>query len=474
MEMSPSSATNPPIASPPGLAVTTEQTVEPAGFTADAADVADTTDVTEQAFDDGVDVTDLVIESQNPRDPVTGVGASPFASGLEGDLPASDVIVEATYFSFDSLSAFPHPFRHPIKAGYWLFEVAFGVVSLFSLLALLAAVPIANFLALGYMLEAEGRVARTGKLRFSMPLLPLAAKLGGIAFGVWFWCFLVQLAADAASDAALIAPGSATAIGWRIGRTLFASFVAVHLVLAIARGGRLGLFFWPTPLNGLWLLRQFFRGDYGEKAAAAVREFVAALRLRHHFWLGLRGFLGAFAWLVIPTALFSALQDTSNGIQVLITLIGGVALVCVLSWVPFLQAGFAADYRLSTMFSLRRVRTLYRRAPIAFLVSISVMYALALPLYIFKLFEIPQDMRWMLTPLFVVSIYPARILVGWAYSRAVRKEQNSWLIVRFVCGLLIWPLLGFYVFLLFFTPDISAAGRAVLFQHHALLLPWPF
>jgi hypothetical protein len=34
--------------------------------------------------------------------------------------------------------------------------------------------------------------------------------------------------------------------------------------------------------------------------------------------------------------------------------------------------------------------------------------------------------------------------------------------------------LGLYVFGLFFTPAIGAAGRAVLFQHHGILLPWPF
>lgn len=126
------------------------------------------------------------------------------------------------------------------------------------------------------------------------------------------------------------------------------------------------------------------------------------------------------------------------------------------------------------MFDLRAIRQLHRRAPIAFLLSIVILYALALPLYLFKLFETPQDMRWLLTPVFVVSIYPARILIGWAYSWAQRKERKSWLIVRLVCSLVTWPLLGFYVFMLFFTPAVGAAGRAVLFQHHAVLLPWPF
>lgn len=428
--------------------------------------------------DGAIDVTELVSESPetSPLNYAIAVAIDPQAglestSGVGAD---QDVVAEDSYFSFDSLPPFPHLLRHPLKAGYWIFEVLFGVVSLFALLAFLAAIPIVNFLALGYLLEAEGRVARTGKLRYAMPLLPLAPKLGGIALGVWIWCKFVRIVADAAGDAELIAPGSTVSIAWRIGLVVVAIGVAVHLVLAIARGGRLGHFFWPTPLNGLWLVRRLMSGDYAQTAGIAVREFIGALRLRHHFGLGVRGFFGALAWLFVPTALFSALQDTSNPVQVLITLMGALQLVFVLSVVPFLQANFAAEHKMHAFLALGKVYSLFRRAPIALSLSVIVMYSLALPLYLFKLFEMPQDMRWMLTPIFVVSIYPARIWVGWAYSWADRKQKNAWLVVSLFCGLLLLLPLGFYVFMLFFTPAVGAAGRAVLFQHHAVLLPWPF
>jgi len=375
---------------------------------------------------------------------------------------------------FESLPPWPHPLRHPFRAGYWLFEFLFGVVSLFAFLALMAAIPIVNFLALGYMLDAEGRVARTGKLRYAMPLLPLAPKLGGIAFGTWLWTWVVQLVADAASDAELIAPGSAIADRWRIAVTCVTALVAVHLVLAIARGGQLRLFFWPTPLNALWLLRQIRSGTYLQRAGRIVADFVTALRLRHHFWLGIRGYAGAMLWLFLPTLLFGALRDTSRPGQVLVTLAGGLALVVTLSWVPFLQAQFAARQQWRALFEVRTIRALYRRTPVAFLLTVVMIYALALPLYLFKLFETPQDMRWLLTPIFIVTIYPARILTGWAYARARHKPRQSWLVIRGLCFLAVLPLLGLYVFLLFFTPAVGAAGRAVLFQHHAVLLPWPF
>jgi len=182
----------------------------------------------------------------------------------------------------------------------------------------------------------------------------------------------------------------------------------------------------------------------------------------------------AFAWLFIPTALFSALRDTAKPVQVLLTLIGGAMLIAFLTWVPFLQAHFAAEQRSRAMFELKTIRELYRRSPVAMYLSIVVLYALSLPLYLFKIVQLPQDVYWLLTPIFIASIYPAKILIGWAYSRAIRKEKRAWVIVRWPLWLAVVPLLGIYVFILFFTPAIGAAGRAVLFQHHGILLPWPF
>src|SRR4051794_1127951 len=43
-------------------------------------------------------------------------------------------------------------------------EWVFGALALALGLALLAATPVAQFLSLGYLLEAEGRVARSGRL----------------------------------------------------------------------------------------------------------------------------------------------------------------------------------------------------------------------------------------------------------------------------------------------------------------------
>jgi hypothetical protein len=304
-------------------------------------------------------------------------------------------------------------------------------------------------------------------------LLPLAPRLGGIAFGIWFWLLVVRLVADAASDAETIAPGTVIAGAWRIALVVVSIGVGTHIVLALSRGGGFWCFFRPIK-NTRWLLGQVESGGYFLKAEAAVREFISALRIPHHFWLGLRGFAGTFLWLFIPTIMFGALQDPDKPVQILATLFGGVCLLLVLGWAPFLQAHFAAENRFRAFRELATIRELWRRKPVLWFLAVVILYALSLPLYLFKVAVPPRDALWYFTLIFVVTIYPAKILVAWAYSRAVRKEKRQWPAIRWLFGIALVPLMAFYLFLLFFTPAIGATGRRVLFEHHALLLPTPF
>ncbi len=404
----------------------------------------------------------------------------PMAYRADTLVPADELALVVTefqpteqYFSFESLPPFPVPWRHPLKAISWISSLLFGLVSLVVLLAVIAAIPIVNLLALGYMLEAQGRVARTGKLRYALPLLPLAPRIGSIGFGIWFWLLVVRFIADVAQDAAIIAPRSVAATGWSIALFVVSTGVAVHLVLALARGGGFWCFFRPLK-NVLWLIKALRSGEYWPRAEAAVREFVVALRIPHHFWLGLRGFLGTFLWLLPPTALFAALRDTSKPGQILLTLFGAALLIPVLCWVPFLQTHFATENRLGAFLELGRIRELYRRASIRCFLAVVVLYALALPLYLFKIAAPPQDALWFVTLIFVLTIYPAKIFVGWSYARARRNEHRQWFFIRWPLWIVLTALLGFFLFLLFFTPAIGSAGRRVLFDHHALLLPTPF
>ena len=100
------------------------------------------------------------------------------------------------------------------------------------------------------------------------------------------------------------------------------------------------------------------------------------------------------------------------------------------------------------------------------------MYVLALPLYLLKVRLPPDDAMWLVTIVFVISIYPAKVIVGWSYHRAVKRRGQAWFGLCWVGRAMMVPLLGLYVFLLFFTQTISEHGRGALFEHHAFLLPF--
>lgn len=365
----------------------------------------------------------------------------------------------------------PHILRTPFRFAGWLIRATFGIASLTLLLAVIAAIPIVNFLTLGYLLEVEARVARTGKLRDAFLLLDVAPRIGSIVLGTWLWLLPLRLAGAARRDAYFIEPGGPSDRFWSVFAPVLAVLIGTHISLALARGGALSCFFRPIK-NLRWLLKKRRESDYIAHATAAVQDFVGRLRLKHHFWLGLRGFAGAAIWLFIPTLMFSQ-ATPEKGPRNLVTFLGALGLVLVLSWLPFLQARFALTGRFKTMFELRTIRRLYRDAPIAWLLAIAVVYVLALPLYLPKVFLLPQDAMWLITLVFIVTIYPARVITGWVLHRAIRSPKQPWFGWRWLSRTIMLPLLALYVFLLFFTPMIGEHGKGVLFEHHALLLPLP-
>jgi hypothetical protein len=366
----------------------------------------------------------------------------------------------------------PHPVWHPFRFTGWAVSTVFGIVTMVLALAILAAIPIVNFIALGYLIDVEGRVARSGKFRDAFPLLPLAPRIGSLVIGIWVFLLPLRLLAWTAADARLISPGSAADRGWHLALHVSMVLVTIHICLALARGGRLSSFFRPLK-NVLWFWKQCRDASYWDRAEHAVWEFFARIRRTHFFWLGVKGWVGAFLWLVVPTAIFAA-ANKPNGGAALVSIVGGVLLSVVFAWVPLLQARYAAEGRLSAFKELRAIRELYRRAPLCCALAVILTYALSLPLFFATIALPPQDALWMVTPIFIVSIFPTRVFTGWAYYQATQREHRAWFSLRLLTGLVLMPTLMSYTFLLFFTQFIGASGKWVLFQHHALLLPRPF
>jgi len=157
-------------------------------------------------------------------------------------------------------------------------EWVFGAASLFVGLSVLAALPAVQFLSLGYLLEASGRVARSGRIRDGWIGVRRAGRVGGLVAGAWLSLLSVRLVSSLATSAELIDPDGPIARAWRGGLLVLTALTALHVAASCARGGRLRHFAWP-PANLIMLARRVRRGGLYAESRDATWDFVAALPL---------------------------------------------------------------------------------------------------------------------------------------------------------------------------------------------------
>jgi hypothetical protein len=253
--------------------------------------------------------------------------------------------------------------------------------------------------------------------------------------------------------------------------TVLTALIVGQILWAWYRGGRLRHFFWPAPIQ---FVRRMFLGGKFVEARDAFWNFVVGLRLPYYFWLGFRGFIGALVWLVWPVTLLAFASRLPQGAAVVTGLIGGVLLAIVLLYLPFLQAHFAAQNRLGAMFHVGTVRRMFQRAPIAFWLALLVTLLFALPLYLLKIELTPREVAWLPSLAFVIFIFPARLLTGWALARARQREQPRLFLSRWAARLAAVPVVGIYALIVYFTQYLSWYGAYSLYEQHAFLLPVPF
>ena len=353
-------------------------------------------------------------------------------------------------------------FRGIASAAEWLFGVAALVVGL----AVLATLPILQFLSLGYLLESAGRIARERRLASGFVGVRKAARVGGLVLGAWLALLPLRAVSALSASARLIEPGSRADRGWSLALSILSVLLVVHVIGACWRGGKLRHFLWPRPI---WLVRRIFRRGAYAHARDAVWDFVVGLRLPYYFWLGLRGFVGGLVWLFVPITMLAA------GAQApLVGFVGALILGIVILYLPFAQVRFAAENRLRAMFQVRAVRDHFRRAPVAFLIALVVTLLFALPLYLLKIEIIPREAAWLPSLVFVAFIFPARLLSGWAYARAERRTSPRHWFWRIAARLTMLPAAALYVLIVYFTQFTSWHGVASLYEQHAFLLPVPF
>ena len=553
-------------------------------------------------------------------------------------------------------------------------EWLFGVVTLLIGLGVLASLPVLQVISLGYLLEASGRVARSGRIRDGVFGVRTAAWLGGLATGTWL-CFLpLRFVWQMWFAAWLIDPGSVVTAGWRIALVLVLLATMLHVVSAWYAGGRWRHFFWllwapfvlvyelgrtflafavsVPPLH--FILRDFPRlytrltnfsrptrslppvqlwsalrqGRILRESTDAIWTLYQRLRIASYFWLGFRGFIGALIWLAVPALLLVAVthgkaskpiawgpahspptglnpsaptpqrdaaiilspaerptpnsspydaasaarssssrlaetvewpvseaspheerererrsgldntldqkpvkeatqpgstsndplanldseKDVASSVpapselpgaepsrtvgavdeqqvqerdkrekrnqppigRVLAGLLGSTLMAAVLLYLPFVQAHFAAERRFRAFFEVGQVRALFRRAPLACWLALLVTLSFALPLYLLKIEFLPRELLWVPSLIFVAFGWPARLVMGWAMSRARRREQPRFFLFCWFARFAELPVIAVYVLVLYVTQYVLWNGAWSLFEQHAFLLPAPF
>ena len=366
--------------------------------------------------------------------------------------------------------------RKPFRSLWWLVQVILGLGFLLPLLAGLAAIPGVNLLSLGMLLDAEARVAKSGRFRDGLPLLAVSTRIGTIGLMVFLFLLPIMMTSSVAEGQQVVSQLSG---GSRNGLLFVTRILQVvilcHLLLAIANGGSFACFLRP-----IRNLRRFIRdvrsGTYSANVNLWTERLTKVLQPLHHLRLAVYGALGALCWLAIPTLLLGALSTKPHedlGPSALVTLLGAILIIPVAAWLPLLQCHQAVTGRFKAIFEVRKAREIICRVPIRWAVATILLYGLAIPLYLSKIVSWPVDALWLFTPLFIIVIYPTRLLMGWVYGTGAQKNLRAPKLIRWPTKAVMVPLIGVYALTLFLLPTISEAGGRAMMENHAFLLPVP-
>lgn len=400
-------------------------------------------------------------------------------------------------------------------------HLGLGIASLWFLLAVAAAIPIVQFASFGYLLAASGQVAISGRLRDGLLGWRKAAQLGGILLGGWLSLLPVRLWSDAWYAAWLIDPESGQTKFLRVGLLGLVVLTGVHVLAALACGGKLRHFLWPVvaplqwfvwlgqglirwpiarelvdgsvgrlfprlvaDLRGLRPLADWFppfvlaksirRGKWLSRCAAQLWSFWVGLRLSDCWWLGFRGAVGTLLWLLVPSILLIAAANRNDELGGLLAL-GGIPLAAVVfALLLQVQVRFATTRRWRAFIEPRAAWEQFRRAPLWLAIFGWAALVLALPMFLLKIEAVPAELEPALSLAFVAGAWPARLLLGWATARGNRREQVRPWWWSYPCFAVLLIGCGAFAVILVLTRYLSWSGAGSLLENHLFLLPTPF
>lgn len=346
---------------------------------------------------------------------------------------------------------------------------AWNLASLCVLLAVVAAIPIVQLASLGYLLRAAANLSRGEPWAHALPGLKLAGRLA--TFALWsavLW-LPVYLVTDLSYSVQLLRPGSQQAAFWRGGAFATALLWLVWIGWAAMRGGRWWHMLWPAPWR---LVTRIWRPSTWSRAADDLSALFGRLRFVSLWWLGLRGAVGALVWLAIPVSLMIiGLRAQRLEPAALVGLVGALSLTWVMLYLPLLQIVMAEKNRFGEIFAIGEVRRRVRRAPWAIGLSLILLFALCLPLYLLRIEATPEQLTWLPSLFFVGLMFPAKLALGAALACGARPgAPRHWLSRLPVRALSVAAAL-LYVGALYIAQFVAWQGIYVMYFQHAVLVP---
>jgi len=91
-----------------------------------------------------------------------------------------------------------------------------------------------------------------------------------------------------------------------------------------------------------------------------------------------------------------------------------------------------------------------------------------------KIEMIPRETVWLPSLVYLTFIFPARLLTGWAYARASRRETPRHWVFRVLGRSVMVPTVAIYTLFVFLSQYTAWNGIGSLYEQHAFLLPVPF
>ena len=188
---------------------------------------------------------------------------SPDVSTTEHELAFDDAIASRSEDS-EAIGSGVAPqrrswFRRLVGITVVTIRTLFRLASLVAVLAFLAAIPLLQLIAFGYLLDVAGRLTRGGTLKESLHGLDRAGSIGLAVVALFVASLPVQLLVHWESVAAVIDPGSDQSIRLRSLAIVCAILATVWLLWVWARGGTLnevgGAAFEPSRLGHRWCSR---------------------------------------------------------------------------------------------------------------------------------------------------------------------------------------------------------------------------